>query len=94
MKAHIINAACSGPNLACRRAFKRGRPVHIIPGGTGALALVMPTYHYATEQEGIAAINTAIETAPTVATDEDLYRFRKEGTPHFLPAGWVDPSRR
>jgi len=54
----------------------------------------MPTYHYATVEEGVAAIERAKKTAPTVRTDADLYAYRAQGIPHFLPVGWVDPSRR
>jgi hypothetical protein len=54
----------------------------------------MPTYHYATEDEGRAAIYEAVRTAPTVYGDADLYLYREQNIPHFLPVGWIDPTMR
>lgn len=56
--------------------------------------LVLPTCHFTTVDEGMAAIRDAMVNAPTVATDDDLYAYRAAGVAHFLPAGWVDPTRR
>jgi hypothetical protein len=56
--------------------------------------LVMPTYHYATEDEGREAIHEALRTAPTVYGDADLAEYRERNIPHFLPVGWVDPTMR
>ena len=98
MNAHILSDHCTGPNRACRAAHKAGRSIHVIPtmrpDPRTAPALVMPTYHYTTAQDGIDAINQAFATAPMVATEDDLYRFRAERVAHFLPIGWIDPSRR
>jgi hypothetical protein len=91
----VLSDNCTGRrgNRACRDAHRAGRPVHVIPA-YGPTALVMPTYHYATAEEGIQAINDAMVNAPMVATDADLFRYRREGVAHRLPAGWIDPSRR
>jgi hypothetical protein len=94
----VVSEDCYGPHSACRKHHQAGRPVHMIPDlfpdfRTKPL-LVMATYHYATVEEGEEAIRQAMETAPTVATDDDLYAYREAGIPHFLPAGWVDPTRR
>lgn len=92
----VLDTNCTGPNWACKAAAKRGRTVHVIPTRTGANQplLVMPTYHYYTEALGEAAIEQAIQYAHTVKCDDDLMMFRKLAVPHFLPVGWVDPSRR
>lgn len=93
--AHVLAAVCTGPNRACRTAHRQGRSVHVIPDRQAdGRALVMPTYHYATSAEGIEAIMDAEMIAPTVTTDEELYACRRLNIPHFLPVGWVDPSRR
>lgn len=98
MSAHVLASICTGPNRACRAAHRAGRSVHVIPAMSRDAAnhprLVMPTYHYRTSDEGIIAIAEAEENAPTVTCDADLYRFRKMEIPHFLPVGWIDPSRR
>jgi hypothetical protein len=105
----VLSENCTGPNPACREAHKAGRPVHMIPamprmgvdiviedGAARVITptLVMPTYHYANVSEGVEAIDQAMNTAPTVVTDDDLYAYRKAGVPHFLPVGWIDPTRR
>jgi len=98
MIATVLSHNCTGPNDACRKAHRDGRSVHMIPDAgrnPGASpALIMPMYHYATEDDGRQAINRAIETAPTVTCDEDLYTYRRQGVAHFLPVGWIDPTRR
>jgi len=99
-KVHqVLSLNCTGPNPACRKAAKEGRKVHVIPAlpkePGNEPYLVMPTYHYATEAEGEAAIQAAIMIeARTVKNDEDLYAYRAAQRPHYLPVGWVDPSRR
>lgn len=94
--AQIISRDCSGPNAKCRCAARNGKPVHVIPTPMGPMlpSLVMPTYHYATEEEGFTAIREAFRTAPTVYGDADLELYRNDGVPHFLPVGWIDPTRR
>lgn len=95
--ARVTASICRGPNRACAAAARQGRQVHVIPERGDVYtepALVMPTYHYQTSDEGIIAIAEAAENAPTVTCDEDLYRFRKAGVAHFLPVGWVDPTMR
>lgn len=91
-----IRDTCDGPNRACRVAHRAGRPVHIIPPMVGADApkLILPTYHYATPQEAMTALEHAMATATTIRTDEDLYAARVTNVAHFLPVGWVDPTRR
>jgi hypothetical protein len=94
--AYVLASTCTGPNRNCRAAHKAGRSVHVIPAHTGidTPRLIMPTYHYATSADGIEAIDLAERTAPTVTCDADLYACRRMGIPHYLPVGWVDPSRR
>lgn len=96
--ATVLSHNCTGPNPTCRAAHRAGRPVHVIPDAgrnPGASpALIMPTYHYPTEAHGVDAIYEAANTAPMVTSDEDLYLFRQMKIAHFLPVGWVDPSRR
>lgn len=102
---HILATDCKGPNPACRAAHRAGRPVHVIPPrGRFEIVndrarkldptLVLATYHFATAEDGMAAIADAIANAPTVATDDDLYAFRAAGVAHFLPVGWIDPTCR
>lgn len=89
---YILNADCMGDALACRHARIAGRPVHVNPpAGSG---VVTPTYHYATAEDGLAAVRDAMENAPMVVTDDDLYRFRADGVAYRLPSGWIDPDRR
>ncbi|NEB63514.1 hypothetical protein G3I61_28295 [Streptomyces diastaticus] len=57
-------------------------------------SLIMPTYHYASEEDGRAAIEQAHETAPVITTDDELYDARARGIAHKLSAGWIDPSMR
>ncbi len=84
-----------GGNVECKAAHKRGLSVHIIPGHVSDQPrLVMPTYHYATEEEAREAVRIARLTAPTVTCDDDLYACRRMRTPHFLPVNWIDPTRR
>lgn len=86
-----------GTNPACKKAAKTGRTWHVSPGITdniGGQHLVMPNHHYFTEAEGVAAIEAALEHAPTVRTDEDLYAYREAGTAYKLNKGWIDPTRR
>lgn len=95
----VLSTNCTGPNPTCRKEHRAGRHVHVIPAAPSLDAgtrpvLVMPTYHYRTAEGGLAAIAKAMISAPTVATDDDLYHYRLEGMPHFLPVGWVDPTRR
>jgi len=91
----VLSHDCKGPNPACRKAGRAGRLVHMIPESHPKRPrLVLPTYHFSTIAEGAVAIADANAVAPTVATDADLYRYRAEGVAHFLPVGWIDPSRR
>jgi hypothetical protein len=96
--AYVLSETCTGPNRACRAAHREGRSVHVIPGSIRGRAdqpaLIMPTYHFATVDEGMGYIRDAWNTAPMVVTDEDLDRYRAANIAHKLPVGWVDPSRR
>lgn len=106
--AMVSAECCTGPNPKCRAAHRAGRSVHMIPdsdrmatirrnGGRKMKqtpALVLPTYHFATVEEGTEAICQAWLTAIPVMTDADLYAAREAGVPHILRPGWVDPSRR
>lgn len=96
---HTIYEICSGPNRTCRAAHRAGMPVHIIPrdpapGDDVRSTLILPTYHYANVQDAIVAADNAFTNAPVVRNDDDLYVFRMMKVAHWLPVGWVDPSRR
>lgn len=93
----ITTCTGRGGNAACKKAAREGRQIHIIPLWSSddvSNRLVMPTYHYATREEAIAAVQLARDTAPVVTCDADLYDFRARGIAHKLPVGWTDPTRR
>lgn len=105
----VLSANCTGPNPACRAAYRAGRTVHVIPARSRFVIegtapndrarmidpiLVLPTYHFRTAEEGVEFIRLAAVHAPTVATDDDLYAYRALNMPHYLPVGWIDPTRR
>lgn len=95
-RANLITRTCTGRggHPRCRAAYREGLPVHVIPTWSADTpAVVLPSYHFATEAEALAAVEQA-QTAPLVRTDADLYRYRAEGVAYRLPVGWVDPSRR
>lgn len=97
MNIVVLNEDCSGPNAACRAAHRAGRPVHVVAISTlgeNQPALVMPTYHYASPDDGIAALNEAWATAPTIENDDQLVEYRRAGRPYKLRPGWIDPTRR
>jgi hypothetical protein len=96
---YVFPRQCTGRggNSTCRQGYDDGRPWHVIPPVVDVAkrpALVMPTYHYATIEDGVGSVRTAMATAPMVATDDDLYRYRAAGVAYKLPPGWIDPSRR
>ena len=83
-----------GGNKACRDAHRVGRSVHVIPNrGVEDIALVLPTYHYATEADARRAVADGWANGVDVVTDADLYRARANGEAYKLPSGWIDPSR-
>jgi hypothetical protein len=91
----VIWETCTGPNIHCRRAYRDGRPVHIIPAHDANMPhLVLATNHYATVGEAKAMVAFAEANAQLITTDEELYAARDAGRSYFLPVGWVDPSRR
>ncbi|MBP2055016.1 hypothetical protein J2Z21_008028 [Streptomyces griseochromogenes] len=93
MKIQVLSHNCTGPNPHCKREARDGRRIHMI-ARLDSGSLVMPSYHYATEEEGREALTRAYETAPTITTDAELYAAREQGIPHKLPASWIDPSMR
>lgn len=78
-----IDEECTGPNKNCKHASRHGLMIHIIPAHADPRAehvhLALPTYHYATEQEALDALQRAWDTAITVdnATDRDAAYARK-----------------
>ena len=96
MKIHIRECTGRRGNAACRAAARRDKIIHVIPMSDPftEAALVLPTYHYATADDAYNAVAAAMSSAPTVTCDVDLNRFRADDIAHFLPVGWVDPSRR
>ena len=99
-----VREDCKGPNAACRAAHKAGRTVHVIEATwkfprdlehrSIVPSLVMPSCHYATAEESIAALKEARTNAIMIHTDTQLYAAREMGLPHILPVRWIDPSRR
>jgi hypothetical protein len=95
----VITEDCSGPNRACRKAHREGRTVHMSNSAQahidGRGRLVMPTYHYATVEEGTAAIRAALVDAVTVSSDEEWLRLESEGAvPFRTRPGMNHPTRR
>lgn len=93
MKIKVLSQDCTGPNPHCKREAREGRRVHMI-AEIDAGSLVMPTFHFVSEDEGREAFARADETAPVITTDAELYAAREQGIPHKLSADWVDPSMR
>lgn len=92
-----LNLECTGRggNDNCRKGYRDGRPVHIVPKWDRETpTVILPTYHYADEGLAVEALINATLHAPTVTTDEELYAYRLQRIAHKLPVGWVDPSRR
>ncbi|QKZ20276.1 hypothetical protein [Streptomyces chartreusis] len=86
---------CTGPNRHCKKAHRQGRPVHIIPAAfADSSSLVLPTHHYASQDEARAAVADARRTADTIAADRQLYTARRLRRPYRLLPGWIDPTRR
>lgn len=84
---------CTGPHPACRAAHRRGLSAHVISNWSN-LRLIMPTTHFASIADGVAAIEAAMLTAVTISNDDELYAARDAGVPHYLPIGWCDPTMR
>ncbi|AXI91376.1 hypothetical protein SAM9427_37045 (plasmid) [Streptomyces sp. ETH9427] len=86
---------CTGPNKACRAAHRDGRSVHIIPSGSADKgSLVLPTFHYETEEQARAAVEAARRDAVVIRSDEALFEARRLAQPYRLLPGWIDPSSR
>jgi hypothetical protein len=95
---YTIDPNCRGSHPACRAARRAGRLVHIVPGwrvwDDAFSSIILPDYHFETAEDAVEFLDFAIETAPVVTCDEDLYDFRARKIAHKTPMGWVDPSRR
>lgn len=67
------SGSCSHP--ACRKARREGRPVHITPAPHDPRAenftLALPEYHFATEDEAIAALDAAWDNAEIASNVEE-----------------------
>ena len=65
-----LDDQCRGPNHNCITGYKNGKPFHIIPTHTDPRAadvhLALATYHYASRDEAIEALETSWATAITV----------------------------
>lgn len=93
----VLDENCTGSRGAksCKQAHAEGRNVHMITKYNPEMeSLIMPTWHFATIEEGSSALKSAYETAVTITTDEELFAARAAKIPHKLPLGWIDPSRR
>jgi hypothetical protein len=77
----------------CKSAKRAGRHVHLIPNITGG-TLVLPTYHFASVDAGKREIQRMFSNAIVITTDAQLFEARAKKTPHILPNGWIDPTRR
>jgi hypothetical protein len=90
------NCGGRGTNPACKLGRKQGKPVHITPPPftPDDHRLVLNTYHYATETDARRAYELAVQHAPIVHTDADLYTYRAEGTSYKLVPDWIDPTMR
>lgn len=80
-----IDSECTGPNPACRRAHRAGRIVHIIPAHTDPRAenchIALNTYHYATRDDALAALEIAWKSSILVDNPRDRdeqYRLRHD----------------
>ena len=90
-----LTLECKGPNINCRRHARNGHTVHIAP--THAItekALVLPSYHFETIKIAIESLIDARNNAITINTDAELIAARTAQIAHYLPIGWIDPSRR
>ncbi|MFJ3365839.1 hypothetical protein [Streptomyces anthocyanicus] len=86
---------CTGPNRHCKKAHRQGRTVHVIPADfADSSHLVLPSYHYASEEEARAAVAHARRTAVVIGADGQLYKARRLRRPYRLLPGWIDPTRR
>lgn len=95
----IVAFECTGPNKACKGHAAAGRTWHVIPPhplNEGAAShLVMPSYHYATLEEGVHAIEEAQRTAHTVSSDEEWLRLEADHSiPFRIRPGMNHPTRR
>jgi hypothetical protein len=91
----VLSIDCLGDAIACRKGRIDGRPVHMyLPFDANEMTLVMPTYHFASIEDGVAIIKEWQTTARIIRTDADLNRARSAREPHYLPVGWIDPDRR
>jgi hypothetical protein len=70
-----LDYVCEGENENCVRGRWEGRLFHIIPAHTDPRAehvrIALSTYHYATRDEAVAALETSWETAITVDNRRD-----------------------
>jgi hypothetical protein len=86
---------CTGPNHNCRKAARQGRSVHIIASEfADGSHLVLPTYHYETEEQARAAVETARRDAVVIRSDAMLFEARRRRQAYRLLPGWIDPTRR
>ena len=80
-----LDDQCKGPNRECKAAFRANRPFHIIPGHDDPRAqdahLALPTYHYASRDEAIEALENGWNTAITVDNARDRDEAYKTGRP-------------
>ncbi|MFF4869871.1 hypothetical protein [Streptomyces sp. NPDC000961] len=93
MRIVVLTRDCTGPNERCVRDARDGRRVHMYAQLEGA-SLVLPTYHFASEEDGRTQIQRAYDEAPTITTDAELYDARARGVAYKLNGNWIDPSRR
>lgn len=91
----FVRPDCTGPNRNCRKAVRQGRSVHIIPSGfADGGHLVLPTYHYETEEQARDAVEAARRDAVVIRSDAMLCEARRRRQAYRLLPGWIDPTRR
>src|SRR5689334_10091553 len=97
---HGIRAwECTGPNPACKLAAHTGRVWHVAPAhpmNEGRTShLVMPTYHYASPEEGLDAILSAQRDAHEVTSDVEWLELEAaHEVPFRTRPGMNHPTRR
>lgn len=70
-----VDDPCKGTNPACREANREGRRVHIIPRfddpRAAEFTIALPTYHFATELEGLLTLEAAWQRAEIAYTADE-----------------------
>ncbi|MCM1946399.1 hypothetical protein NC315_13570 [Streptomyces sp. G2] len=93
MRIVVLTRDCTGPNERCVRDARDGRRVHMYAQLENG-SLVLPTYHFESEESGREQIQSAYDNAAVIDSDAELYDARARGVAYKLHGDWLDPSRR